>query len=305
MLAEDDPVKMQMDIIDEQVDTISRAVMGLTMGCARCHDHKFDPLSAEDYYGLAGIFKSTQTMDTFTVVARWHERPLAFPEQLRHRDELQQQATAKKLAIEKLRGDSIDAILKEARQHAGDYLLAATREYQLAEQLKGAKPRGNTPDPQKIPGAILIEAEDYSRGNVLKDRETYGLGIGVLVNRGETPNFTEYDFDVERAGRFQLELRFAAASSRPVKVFVNGVLVKADAAGNVTGSWTPETQTWFVEGFVSTKAVRNLIRLEQPQFFPHIDKLLLTPIEGNEQIAIEPIQSVPNPNPENTYQLLP
>src|SRR5262249_48806422 len=38
MLAEDDPVKMQMDIIDEQVDTISRAVMGLAMGCARCHD---------------------------------------------------------------------------------------------------------------------------------------------------------------------------------------------------------------------------------------------------------------------------
>ncbi len=88
MLAEDDPVKMQMDIIDEQVDTISRAVMGLTMGCARCHDHKFDPLSTEDYYGLAGIFKSTQTMDTFTVVARWHERPLASSEQLRHRDEL-------------------------------------------------------------------------------------------------------------------------------------------------------------------------------------------------------------------------
>ncbi len=305
MLAEDDPVKMQMDIIDEQVDTISRAVMGLTMGCARCHDHKFDPLSAEDYYGLAGIFKSTQTMDTFTVVARWHERPLALPEQLRHRDELQQQATAKKQAIEKLRGDTIEAILKEARQHAGDYLLAATREYQLAEQLKGAKPRGNTPDPQKIPGAILIEAEDYSRGNVLKDRETYGIGIGVLVNRGETPNFTEYDCDVEQPGRFQFEIRYAAASSRPVKVFVNGDLFKSDAAEKVTGSWTPETQTWFVEGFVSIKAGRNLIRLEQPQFFPHIDKLLLTPIEGNSEVAVELIQGVQNANPANTYQLIP
>ena len=305
MLAEDDPVKMQMDIIDEQVDTISRAVMGLTMGCARCHDHKFDPLSTEDYYGLAGIFKSTQTMDNFTVVARWHERPLASPEQLRHRDELQQQATAKKQAIEKLRADTSETILTEARQHAGDYLLAATREYQLAEQLRGAKPRGNMPDLQKIPRAILIEAEDYSRGNVLKDRETYGIGIGVLVNRGEAPNFTEYDFDVEQAGRFQVELRYAAAASRPVKVFVNGVLYKSDAAEKVTGSWTPETQTWFVEGFVSIKAGRNLIRLEQPQFFPHIDKLLLTPIEGNEEVAVEPNQRVQDLNPANAYQLLP
>ena len=305
MLAEDDPVKMQMDIIDEQVDTISRAVMGLTMGCARCHDHKFDPLSTEDYYGLAGIFKSTQTMDTFTVVARWHERPLASSEQLRHRDELEQQATAKKQAIEKLRADTIEAILTEARQHAGDYLLAATREYQLAEQLRAAMPRGNTPEPQKIPRAILIEAEDYSRGNVLKDRETYGIGIGVLVNRGEAPNFTEYDFDVEQAGRFQFEIRYAAAATRPVKVFVNGVLFKSDAAEKVTGSWTPETQTWFVEGFVSIKAGRNLIRLEQPQFFPHIDKLLLTPIEGNEEVAVEINQQVQNHNPAKTYQLIP
>ncbi len=62
MLAEDDPVKQQMDIVDEQLDTTCRVFLGLTMGCARCHDHKFDPLAMSDYYALAGIFKSTQTM---------------------------------------------------------------------------------------------------------------------------------------------------------------------------------------------------------------------------------------------------
>ncbi len=76
MLAEDDPVKMEMDIVDEQVDTIGRTFLGLTLGCARCHDHKFDPVPTADYYALAGIFKSTRTMDHFKVVARWHERPL-------------------------------------------------------------------------------------------------------------------------------------------------------------------------------------------------------------------------------------
>ena len=76
MLAEDDPVKMEMDIIDEQVDTVGRVFLGLTLGCARCHDHKFDPIPTADYYGLAGIFKCTRTMENHKVVAMWNERPL-------------------------------------------------------------------------------------------------------------------------------------------------------------------------------------------------------------------------------------
>ena len=52
----------QMDIVDEQIDITTRAVMGLTVSCARCHDHKFDPFPTEDYYALAGIFRSTETL---------------------------------------------------------------------------------------------------------------------------------------------------------------------------------------------------------------------------------------------------
>jgi hypothetical protein len=44
---------------DERVDAISRGLMGLTVGCARCHDHKFDPILSKDYYALAGVFAST------------------------------------------------------------------------------------------------------------------------------------------------------------------------------------------------------------------------------------------------------
>ena len=79
MLAEDDPRKMQMDIIDEQIDTIGKTFLGLTLGCARCHDHKFDPIPTSDYYALAGILKSTKTMENFGVVAKWNETPLADP----------------------------------------------------------------------------------------------------------------------------------------------------------------------------------------------------------------------------------
>ena len=79
MLAEDDPVKMEMDIIDEQIDTVGRVFLGLTLGCARCHDHKFDPIPTRDYYGLAGIFKRTRSMANHKVVAMWNERPWAPP----------------------------------------------------------------------------------------------------------------------------------------------------------------------------------------------------------------------------------
>ena len=50
-----------LDVADEQIDTLSQAFLGTTIACARCHDHKFDPISQQDYYALAGIFLSTDT----------------------------------------------------------------------------------------------------------------------------------------------------------------------------------------------------------------------------------------------------
>lgn len=56
-------VRYDMDNVDEQIDAVSRAFLGLTVSCARCHDHKFDPISTRDYYALAGLFTSTETCD--------------------------------------------------------------------------------------------------------------------------------------------------------------------------------------------------------------------------------------------------
>jgi hypothetical protein len=52
-------VRFIMDNIDEQIDTVTRSVLALTASCARCHDHKFDPIPQMDYYALAGIFHSS------------------------------------------------------------------------------------------------------------------------------------------------------------------------------------------------------------------------------------------------------
>ncbi len=61
-LNERDADQFQLDRIDDQMDTLGRATMGMTLGCARCHDHKFDPIAQTDYYAMAGIFASTKTL---------------------------------------------------------------------------------------------------------------------------------------------------------------------------------------------------------------------------------------------------
>ena len=51
------------ETLDDRVDTLSRGLMGLTVSCARCHAHKFDPIPHEDYYSLAGVFNNSQVRD--------------------------------------------------------------------------------------------------------------------------------------------------------------------------------------------------------------------------------------------------
>jgi cytochrome c553 len=76
-LAETDKEQARLDIVDEQIDVTSRAFLGLTISCARCHDHKFDPIPTADYYALAGIFRSTEPFrDEVPTATMWQEWPL-------------------------------------------------------------------------------------------------------------------------------------------------------------------------------------------------------------------------------------
>jgi len=74
-LEEQDKGALRMDVVDEQLDTFGKAFLGQTIGCARCHDHKFDPITAADYYALAGIFRNARTLEEANV-SKWLEVPL-------------------------------------------------------------------------------------------------------------------------------------------------------------------------------------------------------------------------------------
>lgn len=105
MLAEQDKEKLVVDLVDEQIDTVGKTFLGLTLGCARCHDHKFDPLPTEDYYALAGLFLSTRTMDHLNHVSEWLERPLPANGKAQHYAELEAEIRAKTKQRERLPDD--------------------------------------------------------------------------------------------------------------------------------------------------------------------------------------------------------
>jgi mono/diheme cytochrome c family protein len=275
MLAEDDPMKMEMDIIDEQVDTVGKAFLGLTLGCARCHDHKFDPLPTADYYSLAGIFKSTKSMQHYNVVAMWNERALATPEQKAALDEHRKQVAALEGQIKGASKTAREALKSQARSRLADYLLATASGVKLVPTARAllADPKGF-----ETPGLQVVEAESFARGNVGIDRDNHGVGIGVILNVGPMPNFAEYDFEVPKAGLYQVELRYASIETRPVVASLNGEPLGAEVAGQPTGSWGPDSQTWTVAGVAMLPAGKATLRLARESGpIPHFDKVALIP----------------------------
>ena len=81
-IAQQDKKKMLYDVYDEQVDVTSKAFLGLTIACARCHDHKFDPILTKDYYSLISIFASTRSFkNPDSHVSAVLEKPLVSTEE--------------------------------------------------------------------------------------------------------------------------------------------------------------------------------------------------------------------------------
>ena len=84
-----DKEKVHTDMVDDQIDVTGRAFLGLTLACARCHDHKFDPLTTKDYYAMAGIFFSSRILENFASKGAGEKLmriPLVSPEQSEERE---------------------------------------------------------------------------------------------------------------------------------------------------------------------------------------------------------------------------
>lgn len=104
------------DIIDDRIDVVTRGTMALTVTCARCHDHKYDPIPTRDYYSLYGVFASSFEPKDPPVLTST-EFPPKYPEYVKEREK--RTAEVKQYRQEKER-----EFLGKAREQTGEYLLA-------------------------------------------------------------------------------------------------------------------------------------------------------------------------------------
>jgi len=266
---EQDKQQLRFDVIDEQLETLGRAFLGQTIGCARCHDHKFDPIPQRDYYAMAGILASTQTLFNYTDnVARWISTPLPAD------------------------GPNEAAL----REHEG---CVAALEKEIAEAKAAlAEVAKSVSQPTTQPGAAIAASElpgiviDDTQARVVGQwkRSTYlrtYIGEGYLAdeNTGKGEKTITFTPVVPQTGRYQVRLAYAPLENRANNVRVN--ILHADGEDTV---YVDQTQTPPIAGrFVSLGKFRFekdgagyvLISNEGTKNFVTVDALQLIP-EGAE-----------------------
>jgi len=131
---------------EERVDAVGRTFLGLSLACARCHDHKFDPVTQEDYYALAGVFASTRMADR-PMIPEDDYRPVAAAKEAvarlaAERKKLEQQKPPPTEALADL--DARSAAIKAATPHYDTPLVAAVVDEALDVVLAGDDPQSGT-----------------------------------------------------------------------------------------------------------------------------------------------------------------
>lgn len=278
VLAEVDEAKMQMDIVDEQIDTVGRALLGLTLGCARCHDHKFDPIETADYYGLAGIFKSTRTMENYKKVAKWHENPLPSAAAKALQAEYDARVAVKKKAVE--------SFVAKADEEARRNLPEGTKPPEKLETVYPDETKAGLKklrdelsemekNPPDLPAAMGVSEDKVAdeaihiRGNPLKLGETVVRHVPPVVRGPAAPQFSSSE-----SGRRELA-QWLIDPNNPLtsRVLVNrvwrwhfgkGLVTTTDNFGLLGEAPShPELLDWlarrFIDGGWSLKALHRLI----------------------------------------------
>ena len=177
VLLGNDSQERRMDVADEQLDTIGRALLGQTLGCARCHDHKFDPVPTADYYALAGILTSTVVMQQRYMLGsqRLMERLAglgpqgaaaneAYETYWRERTARLERLKQAKAALDLLQAKNLQDLAELARKHADSVAEVALDANQpIAARVKAQKERlqalARAAEAPAIPPRAMIPAD--------------------------------------------------------------------------------------------------------------------------------------------------
>jgi len=185
---------LRMEVVDEQLSAVGKAFMGLTMDCARCHDHPFDPIPIQDYYSIAGIFRSTNSLVPGNV-AGFHERNLRdeFGEQRKHYE----QTLA---SLEKRLKDAVNSV----------------------KSLGGNESNNNSRsvDPLTLEGIVVDDLKAIKKGNWKSSTHTPGyVGSGYHHddNTGKGDKSITYKANIKKSGKYDVQVSYTDGPNRSKK----------------------------------------------------------------------------------------
>lgn len=240
-LDEMNPRQFAVDVADEQIDTFSQAFLGITIACARCHDHKFDPISQREYTAVAGIFLSTETRYGTSGALGGRNRGdlLELPTSARlpivAKGMTAEERRRKEEQLEQLRAEARELFAqpREQRQNARiNILRVTTRINELENELDSCHEDGT-------PKALCMGVRDKPATVSARERFGRGLGPGMGPGPGRRPGFRQSGF--ETVGDSPLFARGEITSPgervpRAVPTFlssVSGSKIPASASGRL------------------------------------------------------------------------
>ncbi len=189
---------LEMDVVDEQLDTMGKAMLGMTLGCARCHDHKFDPIPATDYYAMAGILKSSRSLKHANV-SEWSKVSLPpSPEELARSEAAKEKLT------------TVNAELESAR-----------REWLEAGGVPDPKTGEKSIAPESIVAEVIIDDPQAERIGSWTESMSVGIFVGknylFEAGIGGAENQVVYRPKFKEKGRFEVRASYTASANRTTK----------------------------------------------------------------------------------------
>ncbi len=249
-----DKVELDFDHIDEQLEVIGNAFLGQTIGCARCHDHKFDPIPTADYYALAAIFRSTVPL-THANLSRWIEKPLPL-----------------------------------AGEQAAHYQHLTQRQQQLAEDIKaveaelGAKNLRRQYPSDQFAGIVIDDQQAKLVGQWSTSDHTAGYvdaGYRHDANQGKGEKTATFEPAGIPPGQYEVRMSYTSATNRADRVHVEVfsadeskvVFVNQRKQPAIDGIWISLGTYRFEENgqahvMVSNEASSGHVIIDAVQFLP-------------------------------------
>ncbi len=209
-LEEQDKAQLRMDVVDEQIDTIGKAFLGQTIGCARCHDHKFDPIPTKDYYAIAGVFRNARAMEHANV-SRWIEVDLPLPP------------------------DREAAVAKAEKAIAGLEARIKSERARLASSGKASAAPGPLAA-DAIPGIVVddVQARLVGEWKPSQHAKTY-IGSGYIhdLDSDKGTKTVTFQPDLKASGRYDVWLAYSPGGNRSKSVPVTIMSADGEKSVNV------------------------------------------------------------------------